>query len=140
MTSFHKKREITFTFERVLHMEKTKKVFNIPVTWQVYGVMKVEAESFEEAKKLVYGNAPLPNESTYVDDSIQIDEDVLLDYITPTKVQIDFVTYHDCWYLNRIGHEFDVVRITEDKDHYIVNDNGVEREVLVQDCKILDIA
>lgn len=53
----------------------SKKTYRIPVVWQSWGVMEIEAESLEEAKaKAIDSETPLP-ESNYVDDSIEIDEE-----------------------------------------------------------------
>lgn len=53
---------------------KTKKAFKIPVTWEVYGTVEVEADSKEEAlvkfrEEIDYFS--LPTESYYVDDSFK---------------------------------------------------------------------
>lgn len=53
--------------------ENNPKTWKIPVTWQSYGVMEVVADSLEEAKAKALGEQPLPTDSTYVDDSCEID-------------------------------------------------------------------
>ena len=53
-----------------------KQIYRIPVTWEMWGVCDIEAESLEEAKAKVFDcNTPLPENPSYIDDTIQIDED-----------------------------------------------------------------
>lgn len=54
-----------------------KKIFRIPVTFEMYGVMNIEAESLEEAKRIAIDEAPLPTEKHYVDGSCQINEEMV---------------------------------------------------------------
>lgn len=50
------------------------KSFRIPLVWQMYGHMWVDAETEEEAIKIALGSeTPLP-EGNYVDDSIGVDD------------------------------------------------------------------
>lgn len=58
--------------------EEENRTYKIPVTWQSWGNMSIEADSLEDAKKKALGDAPLP-EANYVDDSIEIDETNLED-------------------------------------------------------------
>lgn len=54
-----------------------KKSFRIPLVWQMYGHVDVEANTLEEAIEYALGpECPLP-EGSYVDDSIQVDDLVL---------------------------------------------------------------
>lgn len=53
----------------------SKKTFKIPVTWKSWGVMKIEANSLEEAEDLALGDFPIPCDSEYVEDSIELDID-----------------------------------------------------------------
>ena len=53
------------------------KKFSIPVTWQVWDKVEVEAESIEDAVKYVKENIetiPLGTEPEYIDGSYQIDD------------------------------------------------------------------
>lgn len=50
-----------------------KKLFTIPVTWEMYGKMEIQAKSLEEALEIAIKDAPLP-EGNYVDGSILTDE------------------------------------------------------------------
>lgn len=51
--------------------------FRIPLVWQMYGHVNVEADTLDDAIKYVLGpDCPLP-EGEYVDDSIQVDDLVL---------------------------------------------------------------
>lgn len=55
-----------------------KKIFKVPVTWEMYGVIEVEAESPEEAIEIVRTDKEdisLPGESHYVDDSFRLSSD-----------------------------------------------------------------
>ena len=52
--------------------EKTK-TYRIPVSWQMYGHIAVEAENLEEAiEQAEDTNTPLP-EGSYVQDSFEVD-------------------------------------------------------------------
>ena len=49
-----------------------KKIWKVPVTWEMYGVVEVEASSKEEAIEVIKKDATdisLPDEKYYVDDS-----------------------------------------------------------------------
>lgn len=51
--------------------------FRIPLVWQMYGHVNVEADTLDDAIKYALGSdCPLP-EGEYVDDSIQVDDLVL---------------------------------------------------------------
>lgn len=51
--------------------------FRIPLVWQMYGHVNVEADTLYDAIKYALGpDCPLP-EGEYVDDSIQVDDLVL---------------------------------------------------------------
>jgi len=51
-----------------------KKTYRIPLVWQMYGHITVEAESESEAIEYALGpECPLP-EGNYVDDSVQVDD------------------------------------------------------------------
>ena len=51
--------------------------FRIPLVWQMYGHVDVEADTLDDAIEYVFGpDCPLP-EGEYVDDSIQVDDLVL---------------------------------------------------------------
>ena len=50
--------------------------FRVPLVWQMYGHLDVEADSLQEAIEYALGpESPLP-EGNYVDDSVAIDETV----------------------------------------------------------------
>ena len=50
--------------------------FRIPMVWQMYGRLDVEADSLQEAIEYALGpESPLP-EGSYLDDSVAIDETV----------------------------------------------------------------
>lgn len=51
--------------------------FVIPLTWEMYGKIRVNAETLEEAIDYVLGpECPLPKGS-YVDESVRVDHDVM---------------------------------------------------------------
>lgn len=51
--------------------------FRIPLVWQMYGHVDVEADTLDDAIECALGpDCPLP-EGEYVDDSIQVDDLVL---------------------------------------------------------------
>lgn len=53
------------------------KLYAIPVTYQVWGVIDVEANSLEEACEYCLTKSPLPQHPEYLDDSIEIDKESL---------------------------------------------------------------
>lgn len=55
-------------------------IYRVPLVWQMYGHMDVEAKSLHEAIKYALGpECPLP-EGSYVDDSIMVDSAVMEHY------------------------------------------------------------
>lgn len=57
-----------------------KKIYKVPVTWEMMGYLKVLADTQEEAlelaeKEIVSGH--LPQNGEYVEDSYSIDSDIL---------------------------------------------------------------
>ena len=51
-----------------------KKTWKVPVTWEVYSTVEVEAETIEEALAIVIkdeDDMPLPTENYYVDGSFR---------------------------------------------------------------------
>lgn len=57
------------------------KIFKIPVTWEAYGTVEIQADSAEEALMLAQlietkEGLPLPTEHEYVDGSFEINEDM----------------------------------------------------------------
>ena len=54
------------------------KVYKIPCSWQVYGIINVEAESWNEAiEKAEADDTPLPTESEYIMSSFEIDYEMI---------------------------------------------------------------
>ena len=54
-----------------------RRTYRIPLIWQEYGHVSVEAESMEEAIEYALGpDCPLP-EGAYVDESVEVDYAVL---------------------------------------------------------------
>lgn len=48
--------------------------YKIPVVWQSWGLIEVEAKDVEEAKEKALENG-LPDNPEYIDDSFEIDEE-----------------------------------------------------------------
>lgn len=68
-------RTVYLVHENGLEVVKPKKMWKIPVTWRMYGFVKVEAPSLEEAFELAADpSVPLPN-GDYIEDSFEVDED-----------------------------------------------------------------
>ena len=56
-------------------MKNRLQEYSIPVVWNVWGRVKVQAYSEDEAKHIVLDSeTPLPTDSHYIDDSLEIDE------------------------------------------------------------------
>lgn len=61
--------------------------YSIPVLWQEYGYVQVEADTAEEAADYVkLSETPLPSEHYYVDDSFEVDEEF---YDNPEDYLVD---------------------------------------------------
>ena len=66
--------------------ERSQKTWNIPVSWEMCGVIQVSAPTLEEAIEMARDGddeIPLPGNSDYVDgswDAMQEDEDVIRKY------------------------------------------------------------
>ena len=55
-----------------------KKTYRVPCSWEVDGITMVEAESWDEAISIAEsGSLPLPDESSYIDGSFRIDEEMV---------------------------------------------------------------
>jgi len=66
------------------------KTYKIPVVWQMYGYVEVEAESMVEAT-LVAMDAPLPDNGDYVDGSFEVDEAGIVDVVEDEELS-DYYT------------------------------------------------
>jgi high-affinity K+ transport system ATPase subunit B len=55
------------------------KKFTIPVLWQVYSCMEIEANSLDEAIEIAE-DSNLPKDGEYVDGSFIIDHDAISDH------------------------------------------------------------
>ena len=49
------------------------KTYRVPVVWQMYGYVEVQAESMSEAQREAM-NAPLPIDGDYIEGSFEVDE------------------------------------------------------------------
>jgi hypothetical protein len=56
------------------------KTYKVPVVWQMYGYVEVEAESLSKAIDKAY-DAPLPDNGDYVEGSFDVDEAAIVDVI-----------------------------------------------------------
>jgi hypothetical protein len=52
------------------------KTYTIPVLWQVYSCMKIEANSLDEAIEIA-NDSPLPKDGEYIEESFIIDHDAI---------------------------------------------------------------
>jgi len=59
-----------------LKEETSPKLYKLPCSWEVYGITEVEAESWDEAI-ITAEESPLPLESSYIEDSFRIDEELI---------------------------------------------------------------
>lgn len=69
---------VKFDFSILTQFKDKSMKYKIPVSWQVYGVAEIEANSLQEAIELVEDDAfPLPENAEYVDGSFEIDYDIV---------------------------------------------------------------
>ena len=47
-------------------------IYKIPVTWQAYGMLYIEANSLQDAVDAA-DESPLPKDSEYINDSFEVD-------------------------------------------------------------------
>jgi len=69
---------LIFASTKKYTMADNKKIFKIPVSWEVYGQVMIEAESIEEAIKIfkeTEDEISLPLESNYVDGSFKLNDE-----------------------------------------------------------------
>ena len=59
-----------------LKEETSPRLYKVPCSWEVYGITEVEAESWDEAI-ITAEESPLPLESSYIEDSFRIDEELI---------------------------------------------------------------
>jgi len=63
-----------------------KKTFIIPVIWSMTGEYKVQASSIEEAK-LLLPTMGVPEDASYLEDSMYIDEDGVIEKNTVQEIE-----------------------------------------------------
>lgn len=51
------------------------KTYDIPVVWQMTGTMSIKAHSLKEAEEKALTEAPLPDDSTYLECSCEVDKE-----------------------------------------------------------------
>lgn len=61
------------------------KLWKIPVTWEMYGVMNILADSLEEAKELAISDEGVLPKGDYVDGSFALDEDSVINEMNNGK-------------------------------------------------------
>jgi hypothetical protein len=69
---------VFFTDTEVAKMEKitTMKSYLVPVVYQMYGYVTIDANSIEDAiKKVEDGDVPLPQDANYVEGSFEVDRE-----------------------------------------------------------------
>ena len=62
----------------------TMKTYRVPVVYQMYGYVEVEAESMAEAVDEVQnggGDMPLPTDADYVEGSFEVDHDGIVEEV-----------------------------------------------------------
>lgn len=58
------------------------KTWKIPCAWQMYGHLKIEANTLEEAIEKAYDDDQgLPDDSFYLDESFEVDNTITVDEI-----------------------------------------------------------
>ena len=99
-------------------MSTRKQTYRIPLVWQEYGHINVEAESVEEAIDYALGpECPLP-EGSYVDDSVEVDYAALEADAQLTPTQCDD-SYDDLLWkllLAHRGHRVSIVSYGDPAD------------------------
>lgn len=103
-------------------MSTGKQTYRIPLVWQEYGHINVEAESVEEAIDYALGpECPLP-EGSYVDESVEVDYGALETDVQPTPTQsedCDDSSYDDLLWkllLAHRGHRVSIVSYGDPAD------------------------
>lgn len=62
------------------------KTFRVPVEWTMTGYMYIEAKDKDEAQAKAYmEDLPLPPEAEYLDDSFEVWDDMIEEYIPPER-------------------------------------------------------
>ena len=57
----------------------TQSEYEIPCSWQMYGYMKIQADTLEEAIDIAESDSRnLPRDGSYVEASFEVDHDVIL--------------------------------------------------------------
>ncbi|MFF2531320.1 hypothetical protein ACFVS2_20670 [Brevibacillus sp. NPDC058079] len=116
-----------------------QKTYHIPVTWEMRGVISVNAFSFDEAVKLVR-DANLPTDWEYVDGSKEVNEELFLSYNKPYQVAVKSFSSNRDWYSLLIGRIFTVIDLSKDKTNFIVEHDGERKELRMKDALILNVA
>jgi len=58
-------------------------IYKVPLVWEMYGHVWVEADSEEEAVEIALGpDCPLPDDGEYVDSSVMVDDLVEIEVST----------------------------------------------------------
>ena len=69
----------------------TKKLYNIPVSWEMCGWLKIEAGSLKEAIDIALSaEQGLPEDQSYVDDSFQVTPDMIEELYPDEAEHINF--------------------------------------------------
>ena len=56
------------------------KTYKVPVVWQMYGYVEIEADSMSEAINMTY-RAALPSDGSYIEGSFEVDESGIVEEI-----------------------------------------------------------
>ena len=53
----------------------TTKTYKVPVVWQMYGYVEVEANNMDEAVHIVHStDVPLPEDGEYIEGTFEVDQ------------------------------------------------------------------
>jgi len=66
------------------------KTYKIPVVWQMYGYVEIEADSMSEAINMTY-RAALPSDGSYIEGSFEVDESGIVEEVEDEKLS-DYYT------------------------------------------------
>ena len=63
--------------------------FKIPVTFEMYGTLRIEADTLEEAIKFAIEDSELPENQYYIDGSLSINKEMLEHYNPKIDISIE---------------------------------------------------
>jgi hypothetical protein len=69
-------------------------IYKIPVIWENWGEMHIEADSLNEACRKALGNEPLPK-GEYIDDSCQLDLPIIEENYPNEEISKETLDYQN---------------------------------------------